>query len=150
MGSAGERPARGGQVLRQQVRSRLDEPLLIERDAPLQPVRAGHGACHREHVPDALRLDLPALVVAPGHALEVTVPLAAHDLRMRGADDRWMVLAARAGSRCQSRISSAYGLRPQASRLAPVPIISWAPNFCAWLVARDASSRPPIPVGKPR
>src|SRR5437899_1942112 len=94
MGSAGERPARGGQVLRQQVRSRLDEPLVIECDAPVQPVPAGHRARHGEHVPDALRLDLPALVVAPGHALEVTVPLEAHDLRMRVADDGWMVLDA--------------------------------------------------------
>src|SRR3989441_364511 len=94
MGSAGERPARGGQVLRQQVRSRLDEPLVIERDAPLQPVRAGHRARHGEDMPNAVRLEAPGLVVAPAHALEVTVALEAHDLRMRVADDSWMVLDA--------------------------------------------------------
>src|SRR2546427_7397634 len=58
------RPARGGQVLRQQVRSRLDEPLVIERDAPLQPVRAGHRARHGEDMPNAVRLEAPGLVVA--------------------------------------------------------------------------------------
>src|SRR5436309_8861007 len=38
----------------QQVRSRLDEPLVIERDAPLQPVRAGHRARHGEDMPNAV------------------------------------------------------------------------------------------------
>ena len=29
-------------------------------------------------------------------------------------------------------------------------IITWAPNFCAWVRARPASSCPEMPVGKPR
>src|SRR5438874_4033858 len=52
------------------------------------------------------------------------------------------MITARADSRCPSPISSARGLRSQVRRRAPVPTISWAPNFWAWLVARAARSIP--------
>src|SRR5438445_12511825 len=94
MGSAGERPARGGQVLRQQVRSRLDEPLGVEREAAVQPACAGHRARHGEDMPEAVCLDTSALVVAPAHPLEVTVPLEARDLRVHVTDDGRMVFDA--------------------------------------------------------
>ena len=43
---------------------------------------------------DAVGLDAPGLVVAPAHALEVTVPLEAHDLRVHVAGDGGMILDA--------------------------------------------------------
>src|SRR5207247_10139229 len=67
MGSAGERPPRGGQHLGRQVRSRLDEPLVVEREAARQPAGAGHRARHGEDMPDAVRLDPSSLVVASAH-----------------------------------------------------------------------------------
>src|SRR5260370_40242280 len=94
MRSAGEPPARAGQVLGQQVRSCFDESLGVECDAALQPVRTGHGAGHSENVPDAVCLDAPALAVAPAHLLEVTVPLEAHYLRPPMSDDGWMIFDA--------------------------------------------------------
>src|SRR6266550_175872 len=94
MGSAGERPPRGGQLLGRQVRSRLDEPVVVEREAAVQPAGARHRARHGEDVPDAVRLDASALVIAPAHALEVAVALEAHDLRAYMPDDGRMVLDA--------------------------------------------------------
>src|SRR2546422_5899517 len=94
MGSAGERPPRGSQLLGRQVRSRLDESLGVEREAASQPAGAGHRARHGEDVPDAVRLDAPGLVVAPAHALEMAVALEAHDLRAHMPDDGRMVLDA--------------------------------------------------------
>src|SRR2546426_11544631 len=94
MGSAGERPARGGQILRQQVRSRLDESLGVEGEAAVQPARAGQRARHGEDMPNAVCLDVSALLLAPAYPLEVTVPLEAHDLRVHVADDGRMVFDA--------------------------------------------------------
>src|SRR5207247_10917673 len=93
MGSAGERPARG-QILRQQVLSRLDESLVVQGEATIQPAAAGDRARHREDVPDAVRFDTPGLVVTPAHALEVPIPLEAHDLRVYVAGDGRMILDA--------------------------------------------------------
>src|SRR5438309_6104640 len=78
MRSTGQRPACGGQILGQEVRSRLDEPLGVECQAAVQPARAGHRARHGEDMPDTVRLDTPVLAVAPGHAPEMTVALPAH------------------------------------------------------------------------
>src|SRR6266550_3281604 len=67
MGSAGERPPRGGQLLGRQVRSRLDESLGVEREAAVQPARARHRARHGEDMPDAVRLDASGRICAsPG------------------------------------------------------------------------------------
>src|SRR2546422_1475847 len=107
MRSAGERPPRGSQLLGRQVRSRLDEPLGVEREAARQPARAGHRARHGEDVPDAVRLYTSSLAVAPAHALEMAVALEAHDLRPHMPHDGRMVLDAAnevAGHRiCQTR-----------------------------------------------
>ena len=37
MGRPGERPTRGGQVFRRQIRPGLDEPFGVERDAAIEP-----------------------------------------------------------------------------------------------------------------
>src|SRR5205809_7708560 len=63
VGSAGEWPPRGGQILGRQVRSRLDEAFGVEGEAARQPAGARHRARHGEDVPDAVRLD-PTHIVA--------------------------------------------------------------------------------------
>src|SRR5205807_5013156 len=60
----GQRPVRGGQILRGQIRARLDEATGIEREAALEPRGTGSGARHGKDVADALRL-LPARLVVP-------------------------------------------------------------------------------------
>src|SRR5438128_10299091 len=68
---ARERPARGGESLRRQIRAGPDEPVLVERDAALEPARARNGPGHREDVPDVVLRDGPGFVVTPAHALQV-------------------------------------------------------------------------------
>src|SRR5438128_11706515 len=94
MWHAGERPPRGGQLLGRQVRSRLDEPLVVEREAAPEPAGARYRPRHGEDVPDAGRLDPSSLVVDPAPALEVAVALEAHDLRAHMPDNGRMVLDA--------------------------------------------------------
>ena len=90
----GQRPVRGGQILRGQIRARLDEAAGIEREAALEPRGTGPGARHGEDVADALRL-LPArLVVPPGHPLEMMVPLETDDFGADVENDRRVVLDA--------------------------------------------------------
>src|SRR5437879_1899957 len=94
MGRALERPACSSQIFGQEIRSRLDEPLGVEREAAVQPARAGHRARHGEDVPDGVWLDAPGRVVTPADAFEVTVPLEAHELRVHVPDDGRMVFVA--------------------------------------------------------
>src|SRR5437867_12388492 len=47
-----ERPLRGGEIVVRQVRPGLDEPLLAERQAAIEPACIGHGARHEADVPD--------------------------------------------------------------------------------------------------
>src|SRR5207237_3043025 len=69
----GQRPVRGGQILRGQIRPRLDEATAVEGEAALEPRGTGSGARHGKDVADALRLLAARLVVAPGHAVEMMV-----------------------------------------------------------------------------
>src|SRR5712691_2649360 len=87
-----ERPVRGGEVLFRQIRPRLDEPVLVERDTVGEPARTRNGSGHREDVSDVVSLDGPGLVVAPAHALEMVDPFEGHDLRLWPEDDDWVRL----------------------------------------------------------
>src|SRR5262249_31755847 len=49
---AGERPLRGGEIIRRQIRSCLDESFLIQRDTVVKPCCSRYGTGHYEHVPD--------------------------------------------------------------------------------------------------
>src|SRR5437660_10015580 len=87
MGSPGERPMRGGQILWRQIWSRLDESFSIERDAPLDPFRTGNCPCHEENVPYVVGLDVAGLMVAPAHAFEMVTPFEGHDFGVGSEDD---------------------------------------------------------------
>jgi hypothetical protein len=79
---------RGGQLVPREVGSRLDEPLRVEHDAPVEPARARSGACHDEDVPDVPVLDGAGQAVAPAHAFEMVTPRERHERRVRPQDDR--------------------------------------------------------------
>src|SRR5438034_8239413 len=81
MGRATQRPLRGRQLVRGQRRSRLDEPLRIERQASGEPLRARLRSGHGEDVPDVLLLHGPAPPGTPRDVLQMTVSFEAHDLR---------------------------------------------------------------------
>ena len=42
------------EIVRREIRPRLDESLVVERDAAVQPPRVRHGAGHHEDVPDVV------------------------------------------------------------------------------------------------
>ena len=50
------------------------------------------------------------------------------------------MMTVRADTCASSSISMAYGFRSQTRLVAPFAIITWAPNFCACVYARPASS----------
>jgi hypothetical protein len=81
----GRRPMRGGQVVLRQIRSRPDEPFRIERNTPIEPLRAGNGAGHDEDVPDFVGFDAPDLIVPPANSLKMALALQGYDLRI-GSD----------------------------------------------------------------
>src|SRR5260370_7501136 len=64
-------PACGGQILRRQVWSGLDESFGVQRNTPIQPVRIGPRSSHDEHVADVVGLDLPRLIVPPPDAFQM-------------------------------------------------------------------------------
>src|SRR5437867_12003171 len=68
MGNSGERPMRGGQILRRKIRSRLNESFSIEGNTSLEPLRTGNCPCHEENVLYLVGLDVAGLMVAPAHA----------------------------------------------------------------------------------
>ena len=70
---------RGGQIVLRQIGPCLDEPFSIERDAPIEPLRAGNGTGHEEDVPDVVGLAASSLIVAPAHAFEMMRPFEGHD-----------------------------------------------------------------------
>src|SRR5436189_5543649 len=83
MRCSGERPFRGGQVVPRKVWSRFDEPVRVERDAALEPVRVRNGARHHEAVADVLRFDVPGAIVPPVNAIEVIAACTTHAFRPR-------------------------------------------------------------------
>jgi hypothetical protein len=82
-----ERPPRGGELVGREIRPRLDEPRLVERDTPAQPVGAGKCSGHDEHVPDVANFVVSSARVAPLDALELVATLERHDLGVRPQRD---------------------------------------------------------------
>ena len=60
------------------------------------------------------------------------------------------ITTARVVTRAPPATSITYGMRSHVSRDAPFAINTSAPNFCACVYARPASSCPEMPVGNPR
>ena len=89
-----QRPPGCRQILRRDIRTRLDEPFVVERDAPLEPACVRHGAGHDEHVADLMCLDAVIPVVAPGDALEMPVALQHDELCLRVQEKRRVVFDA--------------------------------------------------------
>ena len=58
MRRAGKRPLAAARSSPVSSGAGLDEPAVVERDAPVQPVRVGHRAGHHEHVADRALLDV--------------------------------------------------------------------------------------------
>src|SRR5262245_35852218 len=67
-GRALEWPLSRCQIVLRQVRSGLDEALLVECDTAIQPTRVRLGASHQEHVADIVR-GYRSGAVAPAHTL---------------------------------------------------------------------------------
>src|SRR6266550_4001292 len=78
-----QRPLRGGKVIGGQRWPRLDESLLIERQAAGEPLRARLGPGHGEDVANLLLLHRSSATRAPRDLLNVSVPFQTHDLRAR-------------------------------------------------------------------
>lgn len=87
MGSPRKWPMRGGQILLRQIGSRLDEPVGIERDAPVEPLCAGHGTGHEKDVSYVVGLRAAGLIVAPAHPFEMMTPFQGHDFGVGAEDD---------------------------------------------------------------
>src|SRR6267143_6957444 len=75
VGHPGKRPVRGGQILLGQVRSRLDEALSVQRDAPLEPSGVRNGPRHDENMPEFVVFHLTRARVSPRYALQMTITL---------------------------------------------------------------------------
>ena len=103
---------------------------------------------HHDHVLALaqLRLDVSGAVVDP-LALELLQILRASACCTAR---RWRSRSARAAAQSPLSSTTSYGRRSQLSRTTLRAIIILAPNFCAWVVARVASSCPETPVGNPR
>ena len=63
------------ELLGLEVGSGLDEALVVERHASLEPGGVRVGAGHQEHVADRARLRFPGVEVAPSDLLEAVGPL---------------------------------------------------------------------------
>jgi len=74
-----ERPADVGQFILRDIRARLDKPFVVDRDAPIQPIRIRYRTGHDENVLNAAGLGYAGLVVTSSHTLEVPVSLERHD-----------------------------------------------------------------------
>ena len=70
----------------------LMNPLLVERDASIEPAGVRHGARHHEHVADVVRLDVARPIVAPPDAFEMPVAVQRDELRSRPQGDRRVLL----------------------------------------------------------
>src|SRR5258708_3898389 len=74
-----ERPAGVGQFILRDIGAGLDKPFIVDRDAPIQPIRIRYRTGHDENVLNAARLRHAGLVVTPSHTLKVPVSLERHD-----------------------------------------------------------------------
>jgi len=80
---AAQRPLRGCKLVGGQRRTSLDEPLLIERQAAGEPLRARLSPGHGENVANLLLLHRSRATGTPRDLLDVSVPFQTHDLRAR-------------------------------------------------------------------
>src|SRR5437867_3276791 len=74
MGSSGERPMSGGQILLREIGSCLDEALGIKRNAPVEPPGVGNGTHHEKDVSYVVGLGAAGVMVAPAHSFEMLIP----------------------------------------------------------------------------
>lgn len=79
MGSPGERPMSGGQILLREIGSCLDEALGIKRDTLFEPTGVGNGTHHEKDVSYVMELGAAGLMVAPSHSFEMLIPFETDD-----------------------------------------------------------------------
>src|SRR5437588_5439204 len=77
---AGQGPVRSVQVLWRQNGASLNEALVVERDAAIEPAGVGSGASHDENVANLVFLGLPGLPISPTNGFEVIVSFEGDDL----------------------------------------------------------------------
>src|SRR5256884_7303959 len=109
IGSTGQRPSRLLEVIREEVGSGLDEVLVVERQASLEPGGVRVGAGHQEQVTDRARLRFPGVELAPSDPLETvgassaSICVRARSTTFELSSIRWMryrdMLSARPGPR---------------------------------------------------
>src|SRR6185436_12638744 len=81
-----QRPFRGRQVLRRQVRSCLDKALIIQRKTAIEPASVRDGSRHHEDVLDTARFDSARSIITPANPLQLIARLAGfkgHDFCLR-------------------------------------------------------------------
>src|ERR1700682_339978 len=83
IGSTGQRPSCLLEVTREEVSSCLDEVLVVERHASLEPRGVRVGAGHQEQVTDRAGLRFPGVELAPSDPLEAVGSLSRAILRPR-------------------------------------------------------------------
>src|SRR5258706_11364124 len=88
MRRASQRPARGIEILRREIRTTLDEATVIESEAALQPLRRRNGSRHHEQMPNGLNALHACRAIEAMHALQVIVTLDRNDLTLRSHFDR--------------------------------------------------------------
>src|SRR5947207_3169346 len=81
-------PAGGSEIVVREIGAGLDETVLVEREASIEPVGVRHGARHHEDVSDLMLLLGAGLRVAPAHRLKRAVTLERDDLRIDVERDR--------------------------------------------------------------
>src|SRR6266513_3683180 len=87
MWRASQWPMRGGQFIRRKLGSGLDESVSVEGDTAVEPLSAGSGTRHDEHVTNVLSLRRPVVTPAQLHALEVIITIERGDFGMRVEGD---------------------------------------------------------------
>ena len=80
MWSTRQRPLRGGQIVRRQIRSGLNESIRVERNAAVQPMCVWNCASHNEDMAYVARLQLSGYVIPPAHALKMISAVKSCDL----------------------------------------------------------------------
>ena len=71
-----------------EIRTGLDEAVLVEREASIEPAGVRHRARHHEDVSDLMLLLGAGFRVAPAHRLKRAVTLERDDLRIDVKRDR--------------------------------------------------------------
>lgn len=87
LGSPGERPMSGGQILLREIGSGFNESLGIKHDALAEPLGVGNGTHHEKDVSDVVRFGVAGLMVAPPHSFEMLIPFQGDDFAVGSEDD---------------------------------------------------------------